>query len=181
MRPDRMRRAQLENGVLAALGLAVLVLLGCGGGDAPAEEPLLAQAESQAVAGDGRAGLVAMVLPLQGPELDLPAATTVRVRLAVQLRVQAHFVAAGSAALQLAAPVATGASSQALPLQPGPAAAQDLPVYEAVLALPAGRSTLQGRLTLRATEIGTGLPTSALARAEASGDWVVTQVVEVAP
>lgn len=173
-RPER----HLEDYVLLAIGIVLMawLLAGCGG-TAPEDDALLARSESQAVAGDGRMGLPAMVLPLQGPEVDLPAPAAVRVRLAVQLRVQAHYAAAGSAALQLAVPVSTGASSHALPLQPGPAAEQALPLYQAVLVLPAGRSTLQGRLTLRATDPGTGLPSSALARAEATAQWLV----EVAP
>jgi hypothetical protein len=153
---------------LCLLLAATLAACGGGGGDGDEDQgPLPIVDVSTAVAGDAAVGSMVLVLPLPGPVLQLEQPARVRVRLAGQVDIGAHYVAHATVATALAAPLAT------VPAHVVPNAPARVPLsYEVWLQLPAGTHALQARIALRATD-GNGLPTGALGRASASVEWRV--------
>lgn len=149
-----------------------LLLLACGGNDGPT---VLATTRADAQGGDERTGAAVLVLPLPGPVLQLDAPATVRVRIKAQLQQSAHYAAGGSASLALQEPAPSGASAVALRLA-AQATTRVAVAYSVDLPLPAGRTPLLALLTVRAVDAASGLPSGALARAEAQADWVVEGV-----
>jgi hypothetical protein len=163
-------RAPAMRWPLVLLALLLLVMLGgCGGSGAPIADVYTGQSTAQA--GDADTGAAILVLPLQGPALQLDRPAQIHVRLKGHVQVSAHYSASGTVAIELAAPVATGPST--VPVALSPQAATTEPVaYTAWLQLPAGTHALQALLTLRARD-AQAVPTGALARADASVAWRV--------
>lgn len=160
---------------LLLLALLLLVglaggITGCGGGSGGAA--LLATGHSSTQAGSADAGSALLVLPLQGPVVQLDAPATVRVRIKLQLLQHAHYPAALQAGLALQQPWPTGISAAAASLQPPQPTRIDID-YSAKLHLGAGHTPLVAQVTVRATDPATALLTAALAHATAEADWVV--------
>lgn len=129
---------------------------------------------STATAGDAHTGSPTLVLLLPGPTLDLLAPAMVHVRLAGKLHLSAHYGAVAAVAIALAEPVATGPSAR--PVNLAPPADEPL-AYEVWLQLPAGTHVLAAQVTVRATDAA-GVPTGALAVADATVDWHVQVQVQ---
>lgn len=155
-------------GTRMARGLGLLLaatLVACGGGTD--DGPIVVH--STAVAGDADVGSPLLVLALQGQLLQLEQPALVRVRVAGQVEIAAHYAAVATAGIALSAPVATGEDVKPVALTAAAPAAVPLK-YEAWLQLPAGEHAVQARVVLQARD-GDGLSTAALGRARVEVEW----------
>jgi hypothetical protein len=149
---------------------ASALIAACGGSSQEPQQ--LASGTSTVQAGDASIGAALLVLPLQGPTVNLDRQTAVRVRLDGSVRLGVHYPAHGTLAIDLTAPAPTGTSQGARTLAQGSA---ELPLsYSVVITLPAGETQLMARAVLRTTDLQ-GLPTGAMGRAEALVEWDVTE------
>lgn len=149
---------------------ASMLIAACGGSGQEPQQ--LASGTSTTQAGDASTGAALLVLPLQGPTVNLDQQTAVRVRLEGNVLLGVHYPAHGTLAVELTAPAPTMATQDARTLAPGSA---DLPLrYSVVITLPAGETQLMARAVLRTTDLQ-GLPTGAMGHAEALVEWDVTE------
>jgi hypothetical protein len=158
--------------LLLLIGLAGGIT-GCGGGSDEPDPTVLATGQSTAHSGDERTGAAVLVLPLPGPTVQLDTAATVRVHITGTATIAAHYAAAAQAGVALQHPVPSGATTVAAPLLPRQTTSVAID-YTVLIALPAGDTPLQALLTLRAVDASNGLPTGALATADAAAEWEVT-------
>jgi hypothetical protein len=149
---------------------ASALIAACGGSSQEPQQ--LASGTSTTQGGDASIGAALLVLPLQGPTVNLDRQTAVRVRLEGSVRLGVHYPAHGTLAVELTSPAPTGATQGAHTLAQGSA---DLPLrYSVVITLPAGETQLMARAVLRTTDLQ-GLPAGAMGHAEAAVGWDVTE------
>lgn len=153
--------------LLLALPL-IVGLAGCGGSST---NPVAA-GQSSTQAGSAEVGAALLVLPLQGPVVELDEPASVRVRLRVRLQQQAHYAAGAQVSVAMRQPWPTGPSITPVTLSDAAPLSIGLD-YGVTMSLSAGRTPLVAQIAVQATDAATGLSTAALGHAEAEADWVV--------